>query len=82
MTQPQQRRTPLTWFDARSVMLFAAITISATAMSAQAQTTTPPDDTVGPTAPVVGPASPPSTEQTQHTGQQALKAMNMLETYR
>jgi hypothetical protein len=41
MHQPTQRRTPITWFDARSVMLFAALTIGGAAVQAQTMQTQP-----------------------------------------
>ena len=62
MTQPQQRRTPMAWFDARSVMLFAAIAIGATAVGAQAQTTSSPSSSDKThSGPVIGPVSSPGT---------------------
>ena len=62
MTQPQQRRTPMAWFDARSVMLFAAIAIGATAVGAQAQTTSSPSSSdKARSGRVVGKVSSPGT---------------------
>ena len=90
MTQPQQRRTPMAWFDARSVMLFAAIAIGATAVGAQAQTTSPSSDKTS-SGPVIGPVSSPSTstsgEQTQRNEpfsaqrERAFKAADALNGY-
>lgn len=87
MTQPQQRRKTIAWFDARSVMLFAAIAIGATAVGAQAQTTSspqPPDKTRS-GAPVIGPASGDGQtkliDQANGQRERALKAMNTLDGY-
>ena len=92
MTQPQQRRTPMAWFDARSVMLFAAIAIGATAVGAQAQTTSsPPSSDQTRSGPVIGPVSAPGTrtsgEQTKRNEpfsaqrERAFKAADALNGY-
>lgn len=92
MTQPQQRRTPMAWFDARSVMLFAAIAIGATAVGAQAQTTSSPSSSDKThSGSVIGPVSSPSTnssgEQTKRSEpfsvlrERALRAADALDGY-
>ena len=92
MTQSQQRRTPMAWFDARSVMLFAAIAIGATAVGAQAQTTSsPPSSDQTRSGPVIGPVASPSTnssgEQTKRSEpfsvlrERALRAADALDGY-
>lgn len=50
MHQPTQRRTPITWFDARSVMLFAALTIGGAAVQAQTMQTQPQPVRTAPTS--------------------------------
>ncbi|WP_353233758.1 hypothetical protein [Diaphorobacter ruginosibacter] len=39
MNQPKPSRAPIAWFDARSVMLFAALTIGGAAVQAQTAAT-------------------------------------------
>lgn len=74
MHQPTQRRTPITWFDARSVMLFAALTIGGAAVQAQTMQTQPQ-----PVRTAQGGVSPTSTTTSTSTGSSARPADTLAE---
>ncbi|QNP50675.1 hypothetical protein [Diaphorobacter aerolatus] len=67
MNQSKQRRMPRTWFDARSVMLFAAFTVGGAAVQAQ---TAPARDTrtaqtsqAKQSGTTIGPSAAPATRE-------------------
>ena len=71
--QPKHRRNPAAWFDARSVMLFAALAVGGAAIQAQtlptptARTTSnsAPARTGSPTTTTTSPTTAPSTSNSK-----------------
>ncbi|QIL82544.1 hypothetical protein G7047_23345 [Diaphorobacter sp. HDW4A] len=76
MNQSKQRRMPNAWFDARSVMLFAALSVGGAAVQAQnvsAQTTRPAQSRVQPQEVVGGGTSSTSATRRASTPSSSLQ---------